>query len=269
MTGRRWWIGCWVALWVLMVCSWGARLSAQQKVLLGPAPRAQAEVGKGTLAGEGRVVGQSAGGLPIHCQEYGSGNDVLLVIATIHGNEAAGTPLVARFAAWLRLHPKELQGRKVVIVPVANPDGMAAGERLNQRGVDLNRNFPAGNWGAQDTKPHGEMPLSEPESRALMKLVCHYFPNRVVSIHQPLACVDYDGPAQGLAATMASACPLTVKKLGSRPGSFGSLVGVTLQKPIITLELPEDAGMDGEKLWQTYGPALVAALRYSPAVAEK
>ena len=102
-----------------------------------------------------------------------------------------------------------------------------------------------------------------------MKLVCHYFPDRVVSIHQPLACVDYDGPAQGLAEAMAAACPLPVKKLGSRPGSLGSFVGVTLRRPIITLELPKDAGMNGEKLWKTYGPALLAALRYSPAAATK
>jgi protein MpaA len=263
MTWSRWWKDCCVALLVLLVCSQNTRLNAQQQVLLDPGQQEQSK--QGGL----RVVGQSVGGLPIHCQELGSGDNVLMVIATIHGNEAAGTPLVAQFTAWLRTHPKELQGRKVVIVPVANPDGMAAGKRLNQRGVDLNRNFPAGNWGAQDTKPHGEMPLSEPESRVLMKLVCHYFPDRVVSIHQPLACVDYDGPARGLAEAMGAVCPLPVNKLGSQPGSLGSLVGVTLQRPIITLELPGDAGMDGEKLWKTYGPALLAALRYSPAAAAK
>ena len=267
MTCGRWWVGYWMALLAVLLarCVSGqdVRLTAQEQILLDPGLQEQSKQ-------EGmRVVGQSAGGLPIHCQEFGSGDDVLMVIATIHGNEAAGTPLMAQFTAWLRAHPKELQGRKVVIVPVANPDGMAASERLNQRGVDLNRNYPAGNWGAQDTKPHGEMPLSEPESRVLMKLVCHYFPDRVVSIHQPLACVDYDGPARGLAEAMGAVCPLPVNKLGSRPGSLGSLVGVTLQRSIITLELPEDAGMDGAKLWKMYGPALLAALRYSPAAAAK
>ncbi len=269
MTYRRWRNFFRVALFGLFalstvpVGSQNARLNAQPQVLLDPGQQAPPKQ-------EGlRVVGQSVGGLPIHCQEFGLGDDVLMVIATIHGNEAAGTPLVAQFAAWLRVHPEELRGRKVVIIPIANPDGMTAGKRLNQRDVDLNRNFPAGNWGAQDTKPPGEMPLSEPESRVLMKLVCHYFPDRVVSIHQPLACIDYDGPAQGLAEAMGAACPLPVNKLGSRPGSLGSFVGVTLQRPIITLELPKDAGMDGEKRWETYGPALLAALRYSPAAKPK
>ncbi|MEN1681126.1 MAG: DUF2817 domain-containing protein [Planctomycetota bacterium] len=213
--------------------------------------------------GSAHTVGYSLGGRAIECQEFGVGSDVLMVIATIHGNEASGTPLVAAFADWLRANPDELAGKKVVIVPVANPDGFAADERFNQNGVDLNRNFPATNFGGDDTKPYGERPLSEPESRTLMKVLCHYFPARVVSIHQPVNCVDYDGPAESLAQAMAAECPLPVKKLGSRPGSLGSFVGVTLNRPIITLELPKNAGMDAQQLWQVYGGALRAALRHS------
>jgi protein MpaA len=234
---------------------------------------------------EKHIVGKSIDGRPIHCEVYGNGPDVLMIIATIHGNEAAGTPLVAKFAEWLIAHPEELAGRTVVIIPVANPDGYAAGKRFNAHEVDLNRNYPADNWGVpQDkvghdpkegqTSPHGNTfahgssfkpghtPLSEPESRILMQLICRYFPNRIISIHQPVACIDYDGPAAELAATMAAKCPLPVRKLGSRPGSLGSFVGNTLERPIITWELPEDAGMDGDVLWKTYGESLVAALRF-------
>ncbi|HMP08650.1 MAG TPA: hypothetical protein PJ982_20065, partial [Lacipirellulaceae bacterium] len=60
----------------------------------------------------------------------------------------------------------------------------------------------------------------------------------------------------------AGQCKLAVKVVGSRPGSRGSFGGLTLGKPIITLEVPEDAGMDGPKLWQEYGEALIAAMRY-------
>jgi protein MpaA len=225
------------------------------------------------------VAGRSVENRPIHCEVYGDGPDVLMIIATIHGNESAGTPLVARFAEWLTAHPEELAGRTVVIIPVANPDGYAAGKRFNTNEVDLNRNYPADNWGiAQETggvtskggesyarrrtlKP-GQTPLSEPESRVLMQLLCRYFPNRVVSIHQPIACIDYDGPAAELAAAMATGCPLPVKQLGSRPGSLGSFVGSTLRRPIITWELPKDAPTDADQLWTTYGEALIAALRF-------
>lgn len=232
-----------------------------------------------TLPVEKYVAGRSVENRPIHCEVYGNGPDVLMIIATIHGNESAGTPLVAKFAEWLIAHPEELVGRTVVIIPVANPDGFAANKRFNKNEVDLNRNYPADNWGiAQETgavtskggesyarrrtlKP-GQTPLSEPESRVLMQLLCRYFPNRIVSIHQPVACIDYDGPAAELAAAMATGCPLPVKQLGSRPGSLGSFVGTTLARPIITWELPKDAPTDANELWTTYGKALIAALRF-------
>lgn len=209
------------------------------------------------------VAGKSFEGRPIECIVLGDGPEVFLLLATIHGNESAGTPLVAEFEKWLLNHPNELTGRQLVIVPVVNPDGFAANQRFNTRGVDLNRNFPAGNWQEKGVNLHGASPLSEPESRVLMQLLCRYFPDRVVSIHQPVDCIDYDGPGKALAEAMAAECPLKVKKLGGRPGSFGSFVGETLGKPIITLELPKDAGMDGPTLWKQYGKALIAALRYS------
>lgn len=212
------------------------------------------------------TLGQSFEGRPIEYKVHGTGPDVLFVIATIHGNEAAGTPLVAAFEKWLLAHPAELTGKQAVLVPVANPDGFASGKRFNFRGVDINRNFPAGNWDLrmkQEVAVHGDRPLSEPESRALMQLVCRYFPSRVVSIHQPLECIDYDGPAKDLAEAMAEGCALPVKKLGGRPGSFGSFIGETLGKPIVTLELPKDAGMNQAALWNDYGKALIEALRFS------
>jgi protein MpaA len=210
----------------------------------------------------GQLVGRSLEGRPIYCQVFGEGEDVLWILATIHGNEAAGTPLVAKFVEWLEENPKELEGRQVVIVPVANPDGFAANIRHNRNDVDLNRNFPAGNFDAE-VKTYGSTPLSEPESRALMRVLMQYFPDRIITIHQPLNCMDWDGDAsEPLARAMAAKCKLPAKRVGSRPGSLGSFVGLTLGKPIITMELPEDAGMDGEKLWQEYGEALIAALRY-------
>ena len=175
------------------------------------------------IAPKAIVIGKSFEGRPIECIVHGTGPDVLMVIATIHGNEAAGTPLVTAFSEWLTTHPSELVGRQVVIVPVANPDGMAAKKRFNARGVDLNRNFPAGNWKEEQKATvslHGHAPLSEPESRILMQMVCRYFPNRVISIHQPLVCIDYDGPGLPLAKAMAAKCDLPVKKLGGRPRLF-------------------------------------------------
>jgi hypothetical protein len=53
----------------------------------------------------------------------------------------------------------------------------------------------------------------------------------------------------------------TRRRYIGHPGSLGSFVGTTLNRPIITWELPKDAPMDGDSLWKTYGEALIAALR--------
>ena len=210
------------------------------------------------------VLGQSVEGRPIVARPHGSEDaaETLLVLASIHGSEPAGTPLVERFEAWLADHPEELTDRRVVIIPIANPDGYQRRERYNTNGVDLNRNFPAGN--RTEETIHGDAPLSEPESRALMRALTTYNPSRVVSLHQPIECVDYDGPGKELAEAMSAAIDgrLPVKKLGGRPGSLGSYVGVTLGRPIITLELPKGVEeLGAEKLWEDYGAALVAFIR--------
>ena len=208
-----------------------------------------------------RLAGRSVRGRPIMAQILGEGSDTTLIMSTIHGSEAAGTPLVEELADYLRQHHQLLEGRRVVLLPVANPDGMAAGTRENIRGIDLNRNFQAGNRINNET--NGLRPLSEPESRAIQTVIQQYSPDRIVSIHQPLNCVDYDGPARALAARMAQYCDLPVKKLGAKPGSLGAYAGESLGVPTITLELPQEASkLDRALLWRRYGKALVAAIVY-------
>jgi protein MpaA len=218
-------------------------------------------VATGCRGPEKRVVGMSVEGSEIECQTLGRGSNVVLILATIHGNEAAGTPLVRLLADYLAEHPAVLRGRRVVLMPLANPDGYALNTRHNANGIDLNRNFPAPNFTSTDR--HGARPLSEPESRALYAVLRDYRPDQIVSIHQPAACVDYDGPAEELARAMSAYTDLPVKRIGSLPGSLGSYAGITLGKPIVTLELPATASqMDDEELWDRYGDVLLAAIRY-------
>jgi protein MpaA len=148
-----------------------------------------------------------------------------------------------------------------VLLPLANPDGMAAKTRENLRRVDLNRNFATAN--REDSQENGFRPLSEPETRALQALFKEYEPGRIVSIHQPLNCIDYDGPGRALATRMAQNCDLPITKLGAKPGSLGSYTGETLGIPTVTLELPAAASNMGETaLWQRYGRTLLAAVVY-------
>jgi len=206
-----------------------------------------------------RIVGTSVQQRPIMCLVLGDGPDVALIMATIHGNEAAGTPLVRRLASYLRQRPEILAGRKVVLMAVANPDGMANGTRYNAKGIDLNRNFEARN--RVNSKDTGLTALSEPEARTIKQVIQQYKPDRIVSIHQPLNCIDYDGPGRMLAERMGQYCAIPVKKLGARPGSLGSYAGVTLGIPIITFEmLAADSQLNSQALWGKYGRAMLAAI---------
>jgi protein MpaA len=208
-----------------------------------------------------RVLGRSVRGRPIIIQMVGEGSDTTLIMATIHGNEPAGTPLVNKLGEYLRANPQVLAGRRVILMPVANPDGMAAGTRENAHYVDLNRNFVASN--RINNAANGPTPLSEPEARAIQAVISDYHPSRIVSIHQPLTCVDYDGPAGALATRVAQYCGLPIKKLGARPGSFGSYAGEELKIPVITIELPESASnLSPAALWDQYGRCLMAAILY-------
>ena len=205
------------------------------------------------------AAGYSHENRPIEYSVHGDGKRVLLFMASIHGTEGAGTPLLTALRSWLAANPGSVEtaGVTVLVMPVANPDGLARKQRHNLRGVDLNRNFDAPN--RRDNDRFGLTPLSEPESRAIAAVIGKWRPDLIVSVHQPLDCVDYDGPpetAAPLAERLAAACGLPVKKLGARPGSLGAWFGESLGKPILTLELPRDAPHDADALWARCGAGL-------------
>lgn len=207
------------------------------------------------------LAGESVQNRPIEALILGNGDDVIFILATIHGNEPAGIPLVERLSEYLMQNRYLLDNRKVIIMPVANPDGLANRSRYNANGVDLNRNFAATN--RVNIPKYGKSALSEPESQIIYQIINQYEPDRIITLHQPLACVDYDGPSLPLAVHMGRCCKLPVKRLGAQPGSLGSYAGLTLNIPIITLELKgQDSNLSSEELWDEYGAAILAAVTY-------
>ena len=210
-----------------------------------------------TVVVERELVGRSVEGRSIEAVRLGEGPVTVLVIASIHGDESAGTWLVRTLVERLEDRPTWLRGRRLVTVDVVNPDGVAAGTRHNARDVDLNRDFPAAN----QRRP-GDPP-TEPESRALLELIERVRPDRIITFHQAADRLDYDGPAQGLAEAMAAVCPLEVARMGARPGSLGSWAGVDLGLPVVTVELPRKADdQPPSRRWELYGDMLLVALRY-------
>ena len=217
------------------------------------------------------IAGKSVEDRPIEYLVFGDGNDVVFIMATIHGHEQMGIALAQRLAIYLQEHPYLLEGHKVILMPIANPDGVVHYSKNNANNVNLNRNFEAAN--RRNGKMNGPHALSEPEARVIKQIIQKYSPNRIVSIHQfsgwtidgkrPPGMIDHDGPAEGIARHMTKYCKLPAKRWGTEPGSLGAYAGETLGIPIITLELPKyDVELSPEQLWEKYGNALIAAVVY-------
>jgi protein MpaA len=208
------------------------------------------------------TVAHSVENRPIEVITIGTGRETVMFIGTIHGNEAAGTLLLEELADHLNRNRHLVKDKRIVIVPVANPDGRIHRTRYNANGIDLNRNFDTAN--RRNNARNGHAGMTEPESKALADLIHAYNPHRIITLHQPLDCIDYDGPGQDLAHSMASRTDLPVKKLGSRPGSLGSYAGETLGIPIITVEFPREADhWDRNQMWTKYGAMITSAVTYS------
>lgn len=189
------------------------------------------------------IVGVSVGGRAIEaCDVAGSDGDPAvgaLIFGAIHGDEPGAAELCRRFVAALAEAPPPT---RTLVVPVANPDGLAAGRKNNARDVDLNRNFAARNWRREHAPGYdpGPAPGSEPEAAALAALVDRWQPRALVAVHQPFRCVNWDGSGRALADAMAAACGYpSVASVGyPTPGSFGSRYGVDEGRCVVTFELP-------------------------------
>jgi len=199
----------------------------------------------------------------------------ILIVGGVHGDEPASGVAVARFhdvvaaRAVARQASRDLREATLtlVFVPVLNPDGFAAHTKDNARGVDLNRNFPTRNFG-EAPKPGyfpGAAPASEAETRALLELLAGLPPlAAIVAVHQPFACVNYDGPADALAEFVGRAASLPVRAdLGyPTPGSMGTYFGVEGEIPTLTLELGAGAPDDE---WPRAERAFDAAITFHTA----
>jgi murein peptide amidase A len=138
-------------------------------------------------ASEREVIGHSVRGRPIVLFRSGppSADLKLLVVGDVHGDERAGMRIARRLIA-----ADPVGGAEIMVVPTVNPDGVAAGTRGNARGVDLNRNFPYRWRPLGGGEYSGPGPLSEPESRAVHRLVLREEPEVTIWFHQPFGLVD-------------------------------------------------------------------------------
>ncbi len=215
----------------------------------------------------------------------------VLLFGGIHGDELSSVSIVFGWLETLdRFHSGLFHWR---VAPLVNPDGLLRrpSQRMNDRGVDLNRNFPSPNWlieapdywvrrtSRNPRRYPGEAPLSEPESRWLHDQIETFKPAAIVAVHAPLHVLDYDGPPD----PPERLGPLHLKQMGTYPGSLGRFAGVHLGLPVVTLELPSAGIMpspsDQRRVWidlvswlrrnvPNQQPTQVARLAREPAEAQ-
>jgi protein MpaA len=139
----------------------------------------------GNLVSRAGLAGHSAQGRPIGLLQRGTpGIDgELLVFGCVHGDECAARVLEPLAPASGCPDPAS----DIYMVRNLDPDGFFGGTRLNGRGVDLNRNFPAG-WRRigepGDPQYSGPHPFSEPETRLAARIVERIGPEVTIWFHQ-------------------------------------------------------------------------------------
>ena len=166
------------------------------------------------------LIGRSVRGRAITAQVLGpdTAPRKILLVGCIHGNECAG---VAILSALARLPLPN--GIQLWLVPEMNPDGTAADTRHNADGVDLNRNFPF-QWRpiSAPTYYSGAHALSEPETRAAVRLIRRIKPAVTIWYHQHQDLVDMAGGDRGIARRYADLAGLAATCLPFLPGTAPS-----------------------------------------------
>jgi len=207
------------------------------------------------------TIGRSHEGRPLRVRRVGDGPRRVIWIGGIHGNEREGVVSTAELPDALAAVPDALEQVTLTILEDVNPDGTAANTRGNARGVDLNRNYPAGNY--LPGPRYGERPLDQPEARALHDLIRAERPHLVIVAHswRNDHFINYDGPAVRFAERFSRHSGYRVKpsdKIAPTPGSLGSWVGRTLRIPILTLE--HERGSDALSCWLDTREAILAVI---------
>jgi hypothetical protein len=149
------------------------------------------------VSGEPSVIGTSVGGRPLEVFRFGTGPSNRMIIADIHGgNEWNTTALADQLIEHIRKNPDLIPSNvSLYILRSLNPDGLARelgpDGRVNDNGVDLNRNWDAdwrpewdrgGCWDYRNTSAGG-YPNSEPETQALINFLLQTPMDALISYH--------------------------------------------------------------------------------------
>ena len=143
------------------------------------------------------VIGYSVNRLPLEVYKFGSGKHERMIVAGIHGGDEWNTVTLAnQLITYINHYPNVIPDNVTLyILRNLNPDGEARAHnkygRVNNNGVDLNRNFPV-NWQANWNRSGcwnylptsgGSEAGSEPETRAMLSFIQSHNIEALISYH--------------------------------------------------------------------------------------
>jgi hypothetical protein len=169
--------------------------------ILGLGKSAEETIHFKTYCAQVSSIGKSVKGNNIYSYTYGSGSETLILFGAMHGSEKSSGVTLNSLIDRMESRVDEIpSGKKIIIVPILNPDGYNSFKRYNANNVDLNRNFDTTNWtkdsdgpDGSSTSSGGQEPFSEPESRAIRDLILQNSPYLTVSYHAAASYVIANG----------------------------------------------------------------------------
>jgi protein MpaA len=188
-----------------------------------------------------------------------------LLMGGVHGDEPQGVHVVEKFLEeelWKRLEGKAT----LYVIPEMNPDACAKKQRMNARGVDLNRNMATEDWDPvahKDRYNPGPTPGSEIETQILTKFLESVKPQFIITCHTYEPMININGPCRKVAEHMAKFNKYIIAPyIGyPTPGSLGTWAGHERNIPTITLEIERDC--EFSLAWETHGQALIESFLYA------
>lgn len=186
----------------------------------------------------------------------------ILLIGGVHGDEPLGVELARRTLHYLQAETRKSPDRVIpwVVIPILNVDGFHKDTRVNGRGVDLNRNYPAQSWSPEFEKERyhpGTGPASEPEIQSLVALIQQIKPRLMIhchSWHPMIVCAGEPGMMAAQALGESSGYKVVPEIGYPTPGSLSQYGWADHKIPVICIEEDDDAKTD--EVWPRFADGM-------------
>jgi murein peptide amidase A len=189
----------------------------------------------------------------------------ILLMGGIHGDEPEGVELAEKTLQWLKTQTVDSVA-PWILIPCLNVDGFAKNTRVNGRGVDLNRNYPAKNWSANFEKDRyfpGKEPASEPEIQGVVELIKTFNPRLIIHCHSWEPCVVCTGKRGWKdGERLAASCGYQLQEDIGYPttGSLSQYGWHDHQIPVICIE-ERDGVKDLTPIWPRFEKGMMEVFR--------